>query len=166
MIFFPIFTILEDLSYLPHIAFNMDRFFKKAGTHGKQALSMSMGFGGNAAGVIAARVIDSSRERLIAILTNNFMPCNGRFPTLIMLATIFVTASFPPVFASLAAASSLVMVVMIGVVVTLIVSAVLSRTVLKGEASSFMLELLPYTETHYKYCTPPSSIGQSLCCGE
>ena len=120
---------------------------QKGRSHGKQALSMSMGFGGNVAGVIAARVIDSSWERLIAILTNNFMPCNGRFPTLIMLATIFVTALFPPVFASLAAAGSLVMVVMIGVVVTLIVSAVLSRTVLKGEASSFMLELLPYTET-------------------
>jgi ferrous iron transport protein B len=105
-IFFPIFTILEDLGYLPRVAFNVDKFFKTAGAHGKQALTMSMGLGCNAAGVIACRVIDSPRERLIAILTNNFMPCNGRWPTLIMLATIFVAAAFPPAFAALAAAIS------------------------------------------------------------
>ena len=93
-IFFPIFTILEDLGYLPRVAFNLDWLFKKAGAHGKQSLTMAMGFGCNAAGVIATRVIDSPRERLIAILTNNFVPCNGRFPTLIMLATVFVAASF------------------------------------------------------------------------
>lgn len=143
-IFFPCFTILEDLGYLPRVAFNLDRLFKKAGAHGKQALTMSMGFGCNAAGVIACRVIDSPRERLIAILTNNFVPCNGRFPTLIMLAGLFVAAQFPAGFASVAAAGSVVMVVTIGVVFTLLVSAVLSRTVLKGEASAFTLELPPY----------------------
>ena len=95
-IFFPIFTILEDLGYLPRVAFNLDFLFKKAGAHGKQSLTMAMGFGCNAAGVISTRVIDSPRERLIAILTNNFVPCNGRFPTLIMLATVFVAAAFPP----------------------------------------------------------------------
>ena len=103
-----------------------------------------MGFGCNAAGVIATRVIDCPRERLIAILTNNFVPCNGRFPTLIMLATVFVAAAFPPALASVAAAGSVVMVVLIGVLFTLIVSALLSRTVLKGEASAFTLELPPY----------------------
>jgi ferrous iron transport protein B len=144
MIFFPMFTILEDLGYLPRVAFNLDRLFNKAGAHGKQVLTMSMGFGCNAAGVIACRTIDSPRERLIAILTNNFVPCNGRWPTLILLATVFVAAAFPPAFASVAAAGSIVMVVVIGVLFTLIVSAILSRTVLKGEASAFTLELPPY----------------------
>ncbi len=143
-IFFPCFTILEDLGYLPRVAFNLDRLFKKAGAHGKQALTMCMGFGCNAAGIIACRVIDSPRERLIAILTNNFVPCNGRFPTLILLATLFVSAQFQPGLASVAAAGAVVMVVVIGVLFTLIVSAALSRTVLKGEASAFTLELPPY----------------------
>jgi ferrous iron transport protein B len=143
-IFFPLFTILEDLGYLPRVAFNLDFLFRRAGAHGKQALSMAMGFGCNAAGVIATRVIDSPRERLVAILTNNFVPCNGRFPTLIMLATIFVGAAFPPAFASVAAAGAVVGVVVIGVVFTLAVSWGLSRTVLRGEASAFTLELPPY----------------------
>ena len=143
-IFFPAFTILEDLGYLPRVAYNMDFLFKKAGAHGKQALTMAMGFGCNAAGVVATRVIDSPRERLIAILTNNFVPCNGRFPTLIMLATVFVAASFSPAAASFIAAASVVGVVLIGVFVTLVVSWFLSRTVLKGQASAFTLELPPY----------------------
>jgi ferrous iron transport protein B len=143
-IFFPLFTILEDFGYLPRVAFNMDFLFKKAGAHGKQALSMAMGFGCNAAGVIATRVIDSPRERLVAILTNNFVPCNGRFPTLIMLATVFVAAAFPPAVASLVAAGSVVAIVLIGVLFTLAVSWGLSRTILKGEASAFTLELPPY----------------------
>lgn len=143
-IFFPIFTILEDLGYLPRVAFNLDWLFRKAGAHGKQSLTMAMGFGCNAAGVIATRVIDSPRERLIAILTNNFVPCNGRFPTLIMLGTIFVAAAFPPAFASVAAAGSVVAVVIVGAVFTLFVSWLLTRTVLKGEASAFTLELPPY----------------------
>ncbi|MGE3188069.1 MAG: nucleoside recognition domain-containing protein [Vicinamibacterales bacterium] len=143
-IFFPLFTILEDLGYLPRVAFNLDFLFHRAGAHGKQALTMAMGFGCNAAGVIATRVIDSPRERLIAILTNNFVPCNGRFPTLIMLATIFVGAAFPPAFASVAAAGAVVGVVGIGIVFTLAVSWALSRSVLAGEASAFTLELPPY----------------------
>ncbi len=143
-IFFPLFTLLEDLGYLPRVAFNMDGLFKRCGAHGKQALTMSMGFGCNAAGVIACRIIESPRERLIAILTNNFVPCNGRFPTLIMLASVFVAGSVPPALASAAAAGAVVGVVLIGVAVTLLVSAVLSRTVLKGEASIFSLELPPY----------------------
>lgn len=143
-IFFPAFTIMEDLGYLPRVAFNLDWMFKKAGAHGKQALTMAMGFGCNAAGVIATRVIDSPRERLIAILTNNFVPCNGRFPTLIMLGTVFVAAAFPPVFASFAAAGSVVGVVIIGVGFTFLMSWILTKTVLKGEASAFTLELPPY----------------------
>ena len=143
-IFFPCFTFLEDLGYLPRVAFNLDWLFKRAGTHGKQALTMSMGFGCNAAGVIACRVIDSPRERLIAILTNNFVPCNGRFPTLILMASVFVAAAFPPALTSVIAAGSVVMVVVIGVLFTLAVSSLLSRTVLKGTPSAFTLELPPY----------------------
>ena len=143
-IFFPLFTMLEDLGYLPRVAFNLDFLFRRAGAHGKQALTMAMGFGCNAAGIIATRVINSPRERLIAILTNNFVPCNGRFPTLIMLATVFVGASFAPAFASLAAAGTVLLVVLIGVAFTLAVSWALTRTVLRGEASAFTLELPPY----------------------
>ena len=145
-IFFPLFTILEDLGYLPRVAFNLDFLFRTAGAHGKQSLTMAMGFGCNAAGVIATRIIDSPRERLIAILTNNFVPCNGRFPTLIMLATIFVAAAFPPALASLAAAGAVVGIVLVGIAFTLVVSWLLSRSVLKGEASAFTLELPPYRQ--------------------
>lgn len=161
-IFFPLFTILEDLGYLPRVAFNLDRLFKLAGAHGKQALTMCMGFGCNAAGVISTRIIDSPRERLIAILTNNFVPCNGRFPTLIMLATIFVGASFPAAFASFAAAGSVVLVVLIGIATTLIVSAFLSKTVLRGEASSFTLELPPYRRPSILHILYTSFIDRTL----
>lgn len=143
-IFFPLFTIFEDLGYLPRVAFNLDFLFRRAGAHGKQALTMAMGFGCNAAGVIATRIIDSPRERLVAILTNNFVPCNGRYPTLIMLGTIFVGASFAPAFASVAAAGAVVGVVVLGIGVTLLMSWTLSRTILRGEASAFTLELPPY----------------------
>jgi ferrous iron transport protein B len=144
MIFFPLFTMLEDLGYLPRVAFNLDFLFKGAGAHGKQALTMAMGFGCNAAGIIATRVIDSPRERLVAILTNNFVPCNGRFPTLILLATLFVGPLVPAGVASIAAAGTVVGVVILGVIFTLAVSWGLSKTVLKGEASAFTLELPPY----------------------
>jgi ferrous iron transport protein B len=143
-IFFPLFTIFEDLGYLPRVAFNLDFLFRRAGAHGKQALTMAMGFGCNAAGVIATRIIDSPRERLVAILTNNFVPCNGRYPTLIMLGTIFVGASFAPALASIAAAAAVVGVVVLGIGFTLLMSWVLSRTILRGEASAFTLELPPY----------------------
>ena len=161
-IFFPLFTMLEDLGYLPRVAFNLDFLFRRAGAHGKQALSMAMGFGCNAAGVIATRVIDSPRERLIAILTNNFVPCNGRFPTLIMLATIFVGARFPPAFASVAAAGAVVGVVVIGVLFTLGVSWLLSRSLLRGEASAFTLELPPYRRPGFLRILYTSLIDRTL----
>ena len=143
-IFFPMFTLLEDFGYLPRVAFNLDWLFRTAGAHGKQSLTMAMGFGCNAAGIISTRIIDSPRERLIAILTNNFVPCNGRFPTLIMLATVFVAASVPPALASFAAAGTVVGVVLIGVFFTLVVSWALSKTVLRGQPTAFTLELPPY----------------------
>jgi ferrous iron transport protein B len=161
-IFFPIFTILEDLGYLPRVAFNLDWLFKKSGAHGKQSLSMAMGFGCNAAGVISTRVIDSPRERLIAILTNNFVPCNGRFPTLIMLATVFVAASFPASISSFIAAGSVVGVVLIGIFFTLLVSWGLSKTVLKGEASAFTLELPPYRKPNVPRILYTSLIDRTL----
>jgi len=143
-IFFPLFTLLEDSGYLPRVAFNLDRFFKKAGAHGKQALTMSMGFGCNAAGVVACRIIESPRERLIATLTNNFVPCNGRFPTLIALATIFVGGSVAVFPGSAMATLAVAGLVVFGIAVTLLVSWVLSRTLLRGEPSSFTLEMPPY----------------------
>lgn len=143
-VFFPMFTLLEDLGYLPRVAFNLDRFFKKAGAHGKQALTMSMGFGCNAAGIIACRVIDSPRERLIATLTNVFVPCNGRFPTLIALATIFIGGLVVPSLSSAVATLSVAGLVVLGIAVTLFVSWLLSKTLLRGEPSSFTLELPPY----------------------
>jgi ferrous iron transport protein B len=143
-IFFPLFTLLEDFGYLPRVAFNLDRLFAKAGAHGKQTLSMMMGYGCNAAGVIATRIIDSPRERLIAIITNNFSICNGRWPTLILIGTIFIGASAPPALASLIAAMSVVGVAVLGIIMTLLVSWGLSKTWLKGETSVYSLELPPY----------------------
>jgi len=143
-IFFPLFTLLEDLGYLPRVAFNMDNLFRKAGAHGKQALTMSMGFGCNAAGVVAARVIDSPRERLIAIITNNFSLCNGRWPTQILIATIFIGAVVPAGLAGIVSAGAVVAIAILGIVFSLVVSWGLSKSVLKGVASSFSLELPPY----------------------
>jgi ferrous iron transport protein B len=143
-IFFPIFTLLEDFGYLPRVAFNLDSLFRKAGAHGKQALSLSMGFGCNAAGVVATRIIDSPRERLIAIITNNFSLCNGRWPTQILIATLFIGALAPAHLAGLISALSVVGIATLGVALTFVVSWALSRTVLRGEASTFSLELPPY----------------------
>jgi len=161
-IFFPMFTFLEDLGYLPRVAFNLDWMFKKSGAHGKQALTMAMGFGCNAAGVVATRVIDSPRERLIAILTNNFVPCNGRFPTLIMLATVFVAASFSPALTSFIAAGTVVGVVLIGIIFTFFMSWLLSRTLLKGEASAFTLELPPYRKPNFGRILYTSIIDRTI----
>ncbi|HHY19930.1 MAG TPA: ferrous iron transport protein B [Firmicutes bacterium] len=141
-IFFPLFTLLEDWGLLPRIAFNLDHLFQKSGAHGKQSLTMCMGFGCNAAGVIAARIIDSPRERLLAILTNNFVPCNGRFPTLITMILLFFSGS--GILASFSASIIMLLLIVGAVFVTLIVSKYLSKTVLKGIASSFTLELPPY----------------------
>ena len=142
-IFFPLFTILEDFGYLPRVAFNLDNFFRKAGCHGKQALTMCMGFGCNAAGIISCRIIDSPRERLIAVLTNNFVPCNGRFPTLIAMATIFLGGAALSL-KSIIASGVVAGIIIIGIITTLLVSYVLSKTMLKGIPSSFSLELPPY----------------------
>lgn len=143
-IFFPLFTLLEDLGYLPRVAFNMDSMFRRAGAHGKQALTMSMGFGCNAAGVIAARVIDSPRERLIAIITNNFSLCNGRWPTQILIASIFIGSLVPAQIAGIVSAGAVVGIAVLGIFFSLVVSWGLSKSVLKGEASAFSLELPPY----------------------
>lgn len=146
MIFFPLFALLEDMGYLPRIAFNLDCCFQKCRSCGKQALTMAMGFGCNAAGVMGCRIIDSPRERLIAILTNCFVPCNGRFPMLIALISIFFLpkndlAAIPT---SLLAAICLTLLILLGILMTFLVSALLSSTILKGVPSSFTLELPPY----------------------
>jgi ferrous iron transport protein B len=141
-IFFPLFTLLEDFGYLPRVAFNLDHLFQKSGAHGKQALTMSVGFGCNAAGVVAARIIESPRERLIAILTNCFVPCNGRFPTLILLSTIFFRGE--GFLGALGPGLAVLGTILTGVGITLVVSRVLTATVLKGVPSSFVLELPPY----------------------
>ncbi len=144
-IFFPLFTLLEDFGYLPRIAFNLDKFFRKSGADGKSALTMCMGFGCNACGVIGCRIISSPRERIIAMLTNSFVPCNGRFPTLIAIITMFLIGGLSSSFAnSFLCALALLLVIVLGVVLTLLVSRLLSKTVLKGESTYFALELPPY----------------------
>jgi ferrous iron transport protein B len=143
-IFFPLFTLLEDFGYLPRVAFNLDNVFRRAGAHGKQALSMMMGFGCNAAGVVATRIIDSPRERLIAMVTNNFALCNGRWPTQILVASLFIGTLVPGYLGGLVSAMAVVGVALLGVGLSLVVSWMLSRTVLKGEVSAFSLELPPY----------------------
>ncbi len=152
-IFFPLFTLLEDFGYLPRVAFNLDNAYRKSGAHGKQSLSMMMGFGCNAAGVVATRVIDSPRERLIAIITNNFALCNGRWPTQILIATLFIGALAPIYWAGLISALAVVAIAVLGVVLSFVISWGLSRTVLKGEVSTFSLELPPYR---------PPRVGQTI----
>ncbi len=143
-IFFPLFTLLEDFGLLPRVAFNLDRTFRRCGAHGKQALTMCMGFGCNAAGVVATRVIDSPRERLLAILTNNFALCNGRWPTQILIAAIFLGALVPPWLSGIASAAAVVLIALVGILATFVTSWGLSKTLLRGEPSSFHLELPPY----------------------
>lgn len=143
-IFFPLFTLMEDLGYLPRIAFNLDHAFKKCSACGKQALTMCMGFGCNAAGIVGCRIIDSPRERLIAMITNNFVPCNGRFPTLIAILTMFFIGTEATMQNSLLSAIFLTMLIVLGITMTLIISKLLSKTILKGVPSSFTLELPPY----------------------
>ncbi len=143
-IFFPLFTLLEDAGFLPRIAFDLDNCFRRACCHGKQALTMCMGFGCNAAGVVGCRIIDSPRERLVAVVTNNFVPCNGRFPTLIAISSVFFAVSAGALGRSLASTAVLTLAVVLSVAMTLLVSKLLSKTVLKGLPSSFILELPPY----------------------
>ena len=148
-IFFPLFTILEDLGYLPRIAFNMDGFFKKCCCSGKQMITMCMGFGCNAAGVVGCRIINSPREKLIAILTNSFVPCNGRFPFLITIATIFIAGSIQGFTGSIVSTIAVLFVILLGIFMTLLISKILSKTLLKGMPSSFVLELPPYRKPQF-----------------
>ncbi len=137
-IFFPLFTLAEDLGLLPRIAFNLDKYFKKCCACGKQALTMCMGFGCNAAGVVGCRIIDSPRERLIAMITNSFVPCNGRFPILIAVITMFFSGG------TLSSSLILLAIIVTGILLTFLVSLLLSKTILKGQPSSFTLELPPF----------------------
>lgn len=143
-IFFPLFTLLEDSGYLPRVAFNLDHRFKKSGACGKQALTMCMGFGCNAAGVTGCRIIDSPRERLMAAVTNGFVPCNGRFPTLISLISLFIVGALPAPFDSFAGAALLTALIVLSVFATFAACSLLSKTILRGVPSSFTLELPPY----------------------
>ncbi len=161
-IFFPLFTLLEDFGYLPRVAFNLDALFKKAGAHGKQALTMSMGFGCNAAGVVATRIIDSPRERLIAIITNNFSLCNGRWPTQILVATIFIGAVVPESVSGLASVGAVIGIAILGMAFMFFSSWALSKTVLKGEVSTFNLELPPYRPPRFWKTIYTSIIDRTL----
>jgi ferrous iron transport protein B len=161
-IFFPLFTLLEDFGYLPRVAFNLDNIYRRVGAHGKQALTMSMGFGCNAAGIIATRIIDSPRERLIAIITNNFSLCNGRWPTQILIATIFIGGAVPAYLAGIVSAAAVVFIAVLGIFFSLVVSWGLSKTVLKGEASSFTLELPPYRPPRFLQTLYTSLIDRTL----
>lgn len=148
-IFFPLFTFLEDLGYLPRIAFNTDGFFKKCSCSGKQMITMCMGFGCNSAGVTGCKIINSPREKLIAILTNNFVPCNGRFPFLITIATIFIAGTINGIGASIVSTLAVIFVIILGIFCSLIISKILSKTILKGMPSSFVLELPPYRKPQF-----------------
>lgn len=161
-IFFPLFTLLEDFGYLPRVAFNLDELFRRAGAHGKQALTMSMGFGCNAAGVVSTRIIDSTRERLIAIITNNFSLCNGRWPTQILLATLFIGAAVPQQYSSVVALVAVMSVVLMGVMFMFGSSWMLSRTILRGEVSTFHLELPPYRPPQFWQTLYTSLIDRTL----
>ena len=161
-IFFPLFTLLEDFGYLPRVAFNLDYLFKKSGAHGKQALTMSMGFGCNAAGVVATRIIDSPRERLIAIITNNFSLCNGRWPTQILIATIFIGAVVPNSLSGLASVGAVIGIAILGIFFMFMSSWALSKTVLKGEVSTFNLELPPYRPPRFWKTVYTSLIDRTL----
>ena len=143
-VFFPLFTLLEDAGYLPRVAYNLDKPFKRCRACGKQALTMCMGFGCNAAGVVGCRIIDSPRERLLAILTNNFVPCNGRFPTLIALLTMFFVGTTGGGLSPVLSALLLTAAIVLGVGITFAVTKLLSETLLRGVPSSFTLELPPY----------------------
>lgn len=161
-IFFPLFTLLEDFGYLPRVAFNMDSMFRKSGAHGKQALTMTMGWGCNAAGVVATRIIDSPRERLIAIITNNFSLCNGRWPTQILISTIFIGALVPAKWANITATAAVIGIALLGVAFMFFSSWMLSKTVLKGEVSSFALELPPYRPPRFWNTVYTSLIDRTL----
>ena len=161
-IFFPLFTLLEDIGYLPRIAFNLDPVFKKCGACGKQALTMCMGFGCNACGVTGCRIINSTREKLIAILTNAFVPCNGRFPMLISIITMFFVGTSGGILSSIYGVLILLGVILFGIFMTFLVSKILSKTILKGETSSFVLELPPYRKPQILKIITRSMLDRTL----
>ncbi len=161
-IFFPLFTILEDLGYLPRVAFNLDHYFQKAETCGKQALTICMGFGCNAAGVVGCRIIDSPRERLIATLTNNFVPCNGRYPTLIAIISMFFIGGMSGILGTLSSTLLLLSIIVLGIMITFLVSKLLSRTILKGVPSSFALELPPFRKPQIGKIIVRSMVDRTL----
>ena len=161
-IFFPLFTLLEDFGYLPRVAFNLDKLFRTAGAHGKQALTMSMGFGCNAAGVVATRIINSPREKLIAIITNNFSLCNGRWPTQILIATLFIGALVPKQWSGTVAMLAVIGIAVLGIVFSFLTSWLLSKTLLKGESSFFVLELPPYRPPRFFQTLYASVIDRTL----
>lgn len=161
-IFFPVFALLENYGYLPRVAFNMDRLFKRAGAHGKQSLTMAMGFGCNAAAIMSTRIIESPRERMLAILTNNFVPCNGRWPTLILLSSLFMAAGYTGGLKTFVTAGVIIGMVLFGVVVTLTVSWALSKTALKGVPTHYTLELPPYRRPKIRETILRSSLNKSL----
>lgn len=161
-IFFPLFTLLEDLGYLPRIAFNLDKYFKKCSACGKQALTMAMGFGCNAAAVVGCRIIDSPRERLIAMLTNVFVPCNGRFPAMIAIISLFLVGNLSGIIGSAASAVILSLIIVFGIMLTFFVSWLLSKTLLKGIPSSFTLELPPYRKPQIKKVIVRSVFDRTL----
>jgi len=161
-IFFPMFTLLEDFGYLPRIAFNLDNLFRKSGAHGKQALTMAMGYGCNAAAIIATRIIDSPRERLIAIITNNFALCNGRWPTQILIASLFLGTLVPAHLSGIISAAAVMSVTLLGIALTFIISWGLSRTVLKGQTSTFSLELPPYRPPRFWQTVYTSLIDRTI----
>ena len=161
-IFFPLFTLLEDFGYLPRVAFNLDKLFRTAGAHGKQALTMSMGFGCNAAGVVATRIINSPREKLIAIITNNFSLCNGRWPTQILIATLFIGALVPSEWSGTVAMLSVIAIAILGIAFSFFTSWLLSKTLLKGESSFFVLELPPYRPPRFFQTLYTSLIDRTL----
>lgn len=161
-IFFPLFTLLEDFGFLPRVAFNLDELFRRSGAHGKQALTMTMGFGCNAAAIISTRIIDSQRERLIAIITNNFSLCNGRWPTQILLATIFLAPAVPAYLGNVVSIGAVVGIALLGIAFMFFFSWVLSRTVLKGQVSTFNLELPPYRPPQFWQTLYKSVIDRTL----
>ena len=166
-IFFPLFTLLEDFGYLPRVAFNLDHSFRRVGAHGKQALTMAMGCGCNAAGVVATRIIESPRERLIAIITNNFAICNGRWPTQILVATIFVGGAVPAHWAGLVSALAVVAVAVLGIVLTFadLVAAVAHAAARRGVDLQPRAAAVPAAAGLAGRSTRRSSTARSTCCG-
>ena len=161
-IFFPLFTLLEDSGYLPRVAYNLDKPFQRCNACGKQALTMAMGFGCNAAGIVGCRIIDSKRERLIAMLTNAFVPCNGKFPFILTLASVFFVGTAGGFGESALSAAIVTAAVLLGVGMTFAASKFLSATILRGQPSGFTLELPPYRKPQFGKVIVRSLLDRTL----